>query len=499
MNGGHTILCCSIYRQEVEQLNIPKTFPHVKIVYFPGRCGHPPVALEELKATLLGPLSKYTVVDVLSGSLCARDLNLSVDRTKPFHIHGIQQCFHFIANPDIVDYHIREGRHLVTPGWLSCWRQFIKKWGFDQTTARSYFAESSTGILLLDTGTDDAALQNLQDFSEFIDRPYEVISVGLGFLDLFLTNIILQRQITNSHDDSHSFAVTKQKELASYAMALDLLRMITKVRTEDEVIQQVKDMFTMLFGPRVVSFSPVESIGLPVENKIIRQDRGFILPISSSGKLFGTLSVNELAFPEHIDSYLNLASGMVDVCGLAIENARHYQEIKALLNTYGLTSITNRRSFDEQLELEWKRMMREQKPVSVIMCDVDFFKLYNDTYGHQAGDECLREVAKVLALNCRRPGDVAARYGGEEFVLFLPDTQEDGAFFLAESIRQSIEKLEIPHSASPIRHNGCQLNEKDLPLANMGYTVENILLRRRAITKEAGHEKEYHICRAGCT
>jgi len=116
----------------------------------------------------------------------------------------------------------------------------------------------------------------------------------------------------------------------------------------------------------------------------------------------------------------------------------------------GLTGIANRRQLDVHLQNEWKRMRREGKPLSVILGDVDHFKKYNDTYGHQAGDDCLRQVAGAIARWARRPGDLAARYGGEEFVVVLSGSGADGARHVAEKIRSDVEALGIPHSSSPV-------------------------------------------------
>ena len=118
----------------------------------------------------------------------------------------------------------------------------------------------------------------------------------------------------------------------------------------------------------------------------------------------------------------------------------------------GLTEIGNRRHFDETLDREWKRAMRDQIPLSLIMLDIDYFKLYNDSYGHQKGDTCLKQVAKALEDCVQRPADLVARYGGEEFVVILPETTVQGASKLAESIRLYIENLKLEHaknSASP--------------------------------------------------
>lgn len=115
-----------------------------------------------------------------------------------------------------------------------------------------------------------------------------------------------------------------------------------------------------------------------------------------------------------------------------------------------LTGIANRRHMDEFLVREWQRAIRLGEPVSLILADLDFFKAYNDVYGHPAGDTCLRRVAQVLHQHSRRASDLATRYGGEEFAIILADTDADAAWQLAESMRQSVEALQIPHMASKI-------------------------------------------------
>ena len=124
------------------------------------------------------------------------------------------------------------------------------------------------------------------------------------------------------------------------------------------------------------------------------------------------------------------------------------EQLRNMAMKDGLTGINNRRSFDEVLAKEWRRMLRERGELSLIIIDVDFFKRYNDTYGHQEGDACLKAVATTIAQSVHRPGDLAARYGGEEFVVLLPATGINAANDLAERIRQSVETLSIPHSAS---------------------------------------------------
>jgi len=126
------------------------------------------------------------------------------------------------------------------------------------------------------------------------------------------------------------------------------------------------------------------------------------------------------------------------------------RELQRLSVLDDLTQVANRRRFDETLNQEWQRLSRDRAPLSLIFCDIDYFKLYNDTYGHQAGDDCLRAVANTIRANCKRPCDFVARYGGEEFIVILPNTAAEGAVHLAEDIREEIERLRIPHMRSQV-------------------------------------------------
>ncbi len=129
-----------------------------------------------------------------------------------------------------------------------------------------------------------------------------------------------------------------------------------------------------------------------------------------------------------------------------LDAANH--ELKRLSSLDGLTGIPNRRHFDEVLTREWRRALRQGAELSIIMCDVDFFKQYNDTYGHQDGDECLRKVSKTLMTSMDRGGDLVARYGGEEFVAVLADTSSGGALFVAERMKEAIGQLDLKHTSS---------------------------------------------------
>ena len=143
--------------------------------------------------------------------------------------------------------------------------------------------------------------------------------------------------------------------------------------------------------------------------------------------------------------------GLSGICGIVffgVKLDKAYKKIKQQAVIDALTDIPNRRSFSEQILREFRDSRRNKLPLSVIMCDIDNFKSYNDTYGHNKGDECLKQVAQIIRSTLQRPRDFCARYGGEEFVIILPDTSIEGAVSVAEEIRGNIQNTKIPHPKS---------------------------------------------------
>lgn len=171
--------------------------------------------------------------------------------------------------------------------------------------------------------------------------------------------------------------------------------------------------------------------------------------ISSGGDDYLQKPVSEIVLGAKIRAMQRIIQMRTSLVVLARKLDTANQELKRLSASDGLTGIANRRLFDESLSREWRRARRASSGIALMMCDVDFFKRFNDSYGHQVGDDCLRQVASSIANHMERPTDLTARYGGEEFAVILPDTTIGGALFVAEKIRHAIHSLNIPHSGSP--------------------------------------------------
>lgn len=193
----------------------------------------------------------------------------------------------------------------------------------------------------------------------------------------------------------------------------------------------------IIFSLSVVAFHNISLMNAPtVDNSIM------VLFTIAVFTLIGNYQIeNENRF-----TYLNSLLRRINALKLEASN----QKLQNISLTDALTGLANRRHLDTVLENEWKACCRSKEFLSLIFIDIDFFKNYNDNYGHQQGDDSLQTVAAELYMNVKRPRDVAARYGGEEFVVLLPGTDAAGAMKLAETLRQSVEALKLPHDYSEV-------------------------------------------------
>jgi len=215
-------------------------------------------------------------------------------------------------------------------------------------------------------------------------------------------------------------------------------------------IRKLAKQFNM--GP--LSFSSETFIGKAVEDSLQRPDHLVTEPlVVINNDVYLILDLYEL-----LRAHAHIFSATVKTLNTEIMHStllrekleQANKEAEEMARLDGLTGIPNRRCMDEYLTNEWQRALREKTEISVVLLDIDFFKVFNDTYGHQSGDDALARVARCLKKQIHRPADMVARYGGEEFLIILPDTPVQGAFSLAEKMCQHIHELEIPNSSSNI-------------------------------------------------
>ncbi|HRP98322.1 MAG TPA: diguanylate cyclase [Rhodocyclaceae bacterium] len=177
-------------------------------------------------------------------------------------------------------------------------------------------------------------------------------------------------------------------------------------------------------------------------------DQDLARAIHAGGDDYLVKPVSELVLRAKVHAMQRIAQMRHSLIVLTRKLDEANRELTRLSAVDGLTGIANRRCFDDTLRREWRRAARRGAPLSLLLADIDHFKEYNDRYGHQRGDDCLKAVARELAARLNRPSDLVARYGGEEFAVILPETDADGAWRVAEALRRAIQASEIAHEGS---------------------------------------------------
>lgn len=249
----------------------------------------------------------------------------------------------------------------------------------------------------------------------FVEKEEGLIRIKKEFMDLnkkpaFLIEVILPRSITQRGVQVMNFT-------AAYMMVVGVIILFVS---------------GLILRQRV--FSPLEKMARHMETIEDGTDYSLRLRVKRKDEIgvLGTL------FDKMMDRIESQNLELLRVNGI----------LQGLSSIDELTQIANRRALNQHLEYEWNRMKREKKPISVILCDVDYFKQYNDHYGHQQGDLCLRKVADLLSKIAQRSCDLVARYGGEEFVIILSGTDSEGATHMAVNLSNLLKEQQIPHEAS---------------------------------------------------
>ncbi|CAN5850086.1 hypothetical protein BH24ACI5_BH24ACI5_24280 [soil metagenome] len=172
------------------------------------------------------------------------------------------------------------------------------------------------------------------------------------------------------------------------------------------------------------------------------------------------------------------------------------RRLEALSYQDALTGVANRRALDEALDIEWRRGIRSKRPISFLLLDIDHFKGFNDTYGHQAGDRTLAGVAAAIGSIVRRASDRVARYGGEEFAALLPDTDRSGAAAIAERMRRTVEALDIPNTATAAGRVTVSVGHATI-VATDGGSFNELITAADGALYRAKHEGRNRVCEAG--
>ncbi|HEX6086613.1 MAG TPA: diguanylate cyclase [Thermoanaerobaculia bacterium] len=250
-------------------------------------------------------------------------------------------------------------------------------------------------------------------------------------------------------------------ELRQRARLMEMMSEVSRTALEatdlrellDRIVRYIEERFPLeraaiVLGPAEAAHTPLRLI-VPIRFR--DEILGALQLDSRSADVFTPATVLAFeAFAGQVAGAIRFASQTRALEEANAHLARAIETLHLISTQDGLTGIPNRRHFDETLEREWRRAARSRRALSLLMLDIDYFKPFNDSEGHQAGDDCLRKVAGTLSETLHRAGDTIARYGGEEFAVLLPETDAEHALQVAETLRARVEALRLPHPASPL-------------------------------------------------
>jgi len=353
---------CDNFKADTISVLSTGNFDDINPEFFPSRCSRP--------AKTNKPFSSLKLFDngsdnnkCLCGCSCLSENDKNFLDSKNIKQLYLDNCFKMFAPKAIIEQKMSEGAYIITPDWLSRWKIWARQWG-NKELIREMFSESITKLVLLDTGVDPNSNEYLRDFSEYVNCPTETMKIGLDYYKFYLENEILKWRLNKNKSISSKIGVKTQSD---YAMALDLMANLPRTEKEDVLANRIMEILIMMFAARKISYvsivdsKPVNSWSIPsdldkkecVERlsnfpqpiKLTESGNGFCIRIGKGDNILAVIELDEIAFPEKIDKYQNLALAMAEVFELSIENSRFYQNILEMNATLKNLNITKDKLF----------------------------------------------------------------------------------------------------------------------------------------------------------
>ncbi len=347
------IAVCENFKDELLTAIELEGYEDVKAFFFPARCGQPPLTLEEIEQHAEDN-QDFGQTYLIGGCCIAklrRLIETSPQKKNHYVVHKFDQCFYLFADPNFIDSYLKTKAYLLTPGWLKNWQYHVNNWGFSKELLREFLKESTNRLILLDTGIDKNSDKFLCAFADMTNRPYEVVSIGLGYFRQFIKIIIMEWKLDKQKQEAALALNNIQKDITQYALAMDLLNSLSQTMKEKSTINKILEIFNILFAPKRLFYLSYKngkleellsaSISSVDDAAIIRKrladfkeefawtesGKGFRMKIGNQKKRLGVVEVDNIAFPEYKEHYLNLALNLIGVCAMALNNSRQYQAI----------------------------------------------------------------------------------------------------------------------------------------------------------------------------
>lgn len=461
MKNRLCIITCSNFKGELE--NILKTLEpnNVDIKYFHSLCGRRETDIKTLE------LTNYGKVYIL-GSCCLTKLNCPREELKNYRLFKVENCFDLLLSKSLVNFYKVNGNYILSSAWLNNWKHHIEEMGFNKEIAREFYNESIKKLILFDTLIYPETHEQIKEFSDFVDIPYDIIPVGTDFFKQIIEKIIFEFRLENEK------SLTKETllQIADLNMILDLIGIMALASNEDKVIEKILELFNKLFAPKDLVYIPIKEgnaekprvhpvssniseitlnnmLNLEGNYKFDDNDNGFIFKINNKNETFGIIKVGDLEFPKYKDKYLNLSLNLVKVFTLAISNARLFDKINLAQEKLKNTLVELEKSNKDLEQFAYIASHDLKEPLTII---VGFLELLEDQFKEKLGTE----GAKYIKIAVDRTKDMLELIN--DLLVYARLDQHDKTFTLIDCeyiLQKALSNLEksISDSGAVVTHD----------------------------------------------
>lgn len=327
------ISACNFLIPEISQVIKNGDYPDVQLISYPANC-----SLSALSQKVVSGIVSNTVSDsdvVIIGSLCIPPESGKLKSNNNIDFFALEQCFELVLNSETITYFIKKGCYIVTNGWLRTYEKTIKDWGFDKTSAKSFFGESMKSILMLDTKIPGDYMPSLLSLSDYVGLPYEIIPIGLTHCSKNIDSIVMNWRNDNDRRKLSDKLSVISKKSADHNLIFNQLETLVSLTDEYEIAINAFNLINILFAPTKIVYKyllnnqeeSLEFNGIYNVSEI-SEENSFDIEIKHAGELFGKYEVIGIQFPKFKRQYKEMSVVISQLFGMAIANARKYSQLE---------------------------------------------------------------------------------------------------------------------------------------------------------------------------